>query len=1836
MRQGKSHVLAIFVGIALWTSISPVVAQPREASIQKSSPAIAEAVELLVAGYQADYLLTDVHSSILPEPGPATDIARKVMAENLQRARAQLRKSVIGYLQFQTANLLTQQERERELLFWVRSTESGLQEMIKTAPAVYEDSRNLLVEAQDEAKRAMRPAPLGTRELASTLSRLQSLWTGRIDAAYVIAATAHEFFSGAVRIVEVGHYKDVFVDPQLYGLRVADTNWNIFYLLQLTERYVEASTTEGLGSDMLGTRRAFLERERQTLLRIIIRLAYGSALVNPETNQPFLPKDRRVVGDAILKNLTEYIKIRSARPDASSLRIGEAMQRFESMTNSLEARLSSYISGGSEPSPREFFLAAGLVLSQEAMKPVEKYRNEYLQADKAVWESSLATLMRTNNSDLTFDSTNSIIVVRAALDQYLAEAESIAVMFRAAAGEDDPSELPEATQIVFKNFGFIVESADPATGDEKLAYHVPNSFQGLGDFVRGQQREAGIPGESFFEFINAKTVGMTLATTYLPSLGTRWMMAGIAAPTARGTAVAEFIVDAMVSASVDTTVELVTNYRKDGKFTAKWEKILLESFVLGALQDVAGNNLEKGLRGIVRDIGNDPGSAQLSEFFEDSMKGDPSRAKQFYEFVMVNSRMAQDAAIGMAFQTLVEGEAFNLAHLQAALLQGTLSRSVVGGANLTQARLRSILREKGAPKFVRDAFDSDPALAKEVIQHHNELARKESDLLKRHQLMVEVSGSSAEKHYEMMVRNEFPWADTQTLLLKEGISQKTLEQVGDIRWNTFDNIGFIARQLSEHQMQRSFGKFYEMEMKRNGGDTELSRELALKRQQWELALIKQKLQIPGARKANSDIDRSAFSVFMRQNMVEMWDLHARQFEGRELITSGEAIDANEYYNVFPFITESLAFHEDMAAIEVSGIPGANNHEEAMHAIALSGGMRHLDADEIDIYVTNIVDDILGSVRTEDLPKTRVAVAAFRERAKWAKQHVLDSRREIADIARNNGNPDADDPHADLQRAKDELYQRRLEEINEKRWELFQLEESIGSGSPAAKELRAEILRKASISMRDGINTYTSPVTLDVVISRIQSDFKGPKLDADGKPVFDEDGNPVMEKMKAADRLMDSTFNNAEGNKLSVFSDLDLEGMGFDQDSFLFEHIKKFNLGLENEAATGRALGKYLERVFLSDSARQLDIKAIRERPEDDPTRRLLESTEKLVANKGSPTAIVEILSNISRKNPRSSLNGVAEMFYLMEEAFPRFKGMTGVVSSGSQRPPPVGDRKLFNQTNGVIALMAADAMAKSKSTQTMIREAAGSDAVARYTSDRITEIDRELALRDEQLDGVRAAASDMRLRNWEKIDDLARQVSFRQGILENIPWRDQRATSYQAARNRQEGLRRDLMNLRSTPVSGDIDSILDKDPDDRIYRQLTNRVDWLNFLRAGYAKDHEEAKRVGEVTRVYKDMNLSGRWVCSTGARTAAVMNVAHKAGGLRGSFEAQLVVDKEALDAPFLADWAPEDAYVRLSSNFLEGRLRGSWWAPGVMVEPPEGSQLPPLPAGRTFEARVSKDGVMMRFTNAPHHPDVNIDWAALQCRVMEGIDSSPKSFVQISHQALPANLQSYDDTFGGIDSTLVTPDGTTSVPDYSIAIYRGRTIVRGPMVPAGNYRIRVTMGNSSENHSVEVLSRKMTKLTLRTGGLEISELSPSGSVRSVIEVHRTEDPTNSVYQGEYEAGQVIPLPPGYYDVSLTANGVQTIRNVEIESRRVTPIEAQWSELVVRAAPDHSDIASVVVSIAGLEASAIILPAKTVNPSERRYFLAAGEYSISIQTESGKKSEKVILTPQRRSFKTF
>lgn len=192
-------------------------------------------------------------------------------------------------------------------------------------------------------------------------------------------------------------------------------------------------------------------------------------------------------------------------------------------------------------------------------------------------------------------------------------------------------------------------------------------------------------------------------------------------------------------------------------------------------------------------------------------------------------------------------------------------------------------------------------------------------------------------------------------------------------------------------------------------------------------------------------------------------------------------------------------------------------------------------------------------------------------------------------------------------------------------------------------MRAEILRKASIAMRDGINTYTSPVTLDVVISRVQKDFKGPKLDPGGKPVLDRNGDPVMEKMKAADRLADSTFDNAKGNALEVFSDLDLEGMAFDQDSFIFEHIKKFNAGLENESQTGRALGKYLERIFLSDCARQVDIDAIRARPADDPTRRLLEITEHLVKSKGDLAGIVRILSEFSRQKPRTARNRSAPL-----------------------------------------------------------------------------------------------------------------------------------------------------------------------------------------------------------------------------------------------------------------------------------------------------------------------------------------------------------------------------------------------------------------------------------------------------------------------------------------------------------------------------------------------------------------------------------------------------------------
>ena len=163
-----------------------------------------------------------------------------------------------------------------------------------------------------------------------------------------------------------------------------------------------------------------------------------------------------------------------------------------------------------------------------------------------------------------------------------------------------------------------------------------------------------------------------------------------------------------------------------------------------------------------------------------------------------------------------------------------------------------------------------------------------------------------------------------------------------------------------------------------------------------------------------------------------------------------------------------------------------------------------------------------------------------------------------------------------------------------------------------------------------------PITvgLDIIVNQVQGKIR---------IIRDADGDLVRSKVSVADRLEDDNFALDKKPLSDYYSREDIEGIVHDQVMFIIEHINRFNAGAENEAATGRALGKYVERFFLAQKILGLDIGKVRQLPESNPTRRLLEFSQEIVRNKGSPAEIVKILTRESRLNPPTPGNGLAEL-----------------------------------------------------------------------------------------------------------------------------------------------------------------------------------------------------------------------------------------------------------------------------------------------------------------------------------------------------------------------------------------------------------------------------------------------------------------------------------------------------------------------------------------------------------------------------------------------------------------
>ena len=1809
-----------------FTSPSFALTDEEERIIQEEVSAKREEVFRLAGALQfpdGEYRVYDEYLNDIVFEGDLTKSYRKAVDD--------YRATIAAEAIYRTKDLTTNKEKADALIPLIVEAERYLVNIRQGIVGVY----------MHESREAFRRANVGPdayqRRIAAS-QKVKKLNVARLKLAYHRLTTLQLMFADLAGPVTLTDYPEL-TRRKPESIQAGRTlNWATYYIAQLVDRLVVVSSEiPELGYDR-DKQEYMYEQEREFLVTQVLELVYEGKIINLSTGVPFTKKQRRDVGDKIRENIADYMRVLPLRiqPDPQTLQ--KIAARIDTNANSVSYIMSQYTFGPNNPTPKEFFLAAKLALSEVSLRQADQFVNQYLLNEEEWWETGLGNVLRANDMNGVFAVDSSITSVRERIETFRVEAENLSVLFQQAYETDDPADLNSSTRDALIDFGVVVKYRNKETGKLQYQYHVVNAAHGIGDFIDKKAIKVDIPGKSVFDVVNPKNVAITIASTQIPGLGARWLGAGLeAAGTSRaGVMVGKFLLESTLSAGISVADQALTSYLKEDDFTLDFEKLLIETYGLGAIQKVAGDFSSHILEDFVRQASRSVNHQATRTFLKKALQEDPSKAREIFEFVNNVTGVAVDTSVGFALQPMIDGEPLDIAALQSMLLQSALAQAL----DTTSGSLRAQLEAKRAPKSLIDAIEADPKMSEEIKTAIRKRKDVETRMRQRFEASVSEQGFSASSHFDNMLTGEFGWDATKALLTSKNISDAQMEKVGKHRWDLINKNERDGRYIAIQDINHRFEDFYNHELSK-GHDPETARKEAMARVQYEINLISQDTTIPGARTKISDVDRSSASVFLRRAMVEVAETNARLRTGEPVVTTGQSIDANEYYGSLPLIKESAKFQEAMNRLnhpsigEELGLPAGINHENAMDAIGMSMAVRGASEDQAKVYFEARLREIVVDVQNGRIPQSEVSL--FHLKREWALTHLKNTRQELKGLAQMHMDKHGVDAKTAASRAQEDLYHKRLLKISNDGWELHRLLETAGQqpeNHAKALEVRARLMRRLQIANRDGINTYSSPATIDILISKVQSEVE----------ITQPDGTVVKKKFSEDERMEDPNFTIDKD--LNMYTLKNIESAIADQEMYVMKYINYYRNGKMNEVDLGRAIGKYMKRVYLFDAikgsqGRNNKIADIMALPEKHPKRQLLEHVRVLVKNKGDLAKLGEELAKIDRRAPKSQAGGLAELFYLMEKSYPRFRGMTGVVTDGPQAKPL--DLKVFTPESiltgaaGVLVDMIVSEQRKKKD----LREAAGEASLVQLIKDNITENEQEADYLQVQKEEIQALAKKHLTRNWKEIRRFGRLRDFWEGIQEALIWpqgilsgRSSNPDEWprSAARDvRDKAIKyhQEYEKWRNTELPGDVHASLMSDPLAQDYQRLHARIVSLQEEKGKLQKELEEAQERLLFQEPFIGLDMSGSWECQAVGQPVGTLYVTHNTADERNSFTAKL----------FQNDLEDDEPYLKFSGIYRFGRLLGTWHAPSIEVTPAL-DNLPTLTAARPFEAQVDKQNKHLRFPNSPMHDQIAIDWSNLSCMRTEEFATANEPYFSLQQASLPADMadQSDDPSFGALAVRILSPTGIET--EGSAQVYRGQVPMGGPWYREGNYLVRTGLHKQSVRERVTLQGGILNKVILKPGAIQLTERSPQGSVRTYYNVYDVDNPMEPVSSGTYGEDGVILLEPGTYNVQLEAVGFIRRHAITIGTGDLIPVEVSWGNLVLQAEDGKKLYIKSLrqgAMVGNESGKALNLSIDMLDPENRKEFLVPpGELVVEVDVEGVTIKKRIIVNDRQDTIVTF
>lgn len=1019
-------------------------------------------------------------------------------------------------------------------------------------------------------------------------------------------------------------------------------------------------------------------------------IAMTATMVDPATGRQLSASSRAIVGGQAIEYLAWRLERLDSREEFANLinwgrtrgDLGAEIQRYATQWSDYEiAKLAGPLLHEEHGS---YFAAVAAFIRREQTRVNTWYRDEYLAGDgRLSW--NLDQVFRVGFGADTGTAGSSDEAVRARIDRFMIDTDAAALAFEAAANAESPADLSSDQRTLLKMYGFV--AIDP---EGEYRFVTAEDNRRLHAHIAELNAVLDLPGATWMSVLSPKSVAIAAISVIVPELASARLVAAMsrAGFGARATLLGKLAADTVAGVLTDAAIE----YAERGRVDAG--RLVRESLVLGLGLQGLGPLSDGAARSLMQRIAGDPGVEEVAR----TLGRDLAAREAVQQAVGELLGLASETAATAAYQALADDAEIDVNAVLTIAVQGALSRTVA--AEFDQRRVSREEFMRLVPDRLRARLESNPYLGNRLFELVAASSQRLAEAKRKYTALADSTGAvKPETVFQACLRGEITWNEVRLLYAADPVGMRgsmiQLKNLRDAHFRKFVRDAQDAALVAA----RNEWEWAVLEARARGESSEAVAALNARYIE-EIDLITRELVTPGSGDPTSDIDRSAASELMRLQLRAIYRRGGGDGVAAEL-PSLISFDVNEYIAVFPQITANAKYVTDMAGLVAGDGYASLSHREAMEALSLAGAMQHMTEAQRDAFEAGRIASLAERAIVEggDGGGVQNAVARLREKFGVARASLKASEdRMAAAVRRESARRGLPEDHPAVQvEARDAVYSERMKQFND---DVFRLQ-SMGADAqrtPEALALRARIEREMSVAMRDGIETYSSPVGLDIVVNRVQA---AEKTLPDGTKV----------KMTVADRMMDPEFVVGKGD-LAQYTRAEAEAVLNDQLMFITEHINGFVTGHETCYEAGRALGKYIERAFLAMKMQGMDITMLRARPAQDPQRRLFEFASALVQNKGKPKELLAVLEQYAVRSPPTPETGLVELCRLVEEALPGMRGVTGYEGIGVARDAVTGSViDSAGDAPGIYRRMRMTVQRRRDSEQAILEQAFGPEAV---------------------------------------------------------------------------------------------------------------------------------------------------------------------------------------------------------------------------------------------------------------------------------------------------------------------------------------------------------------------------------------------------------------------------------------------------------------------------------------------------------------------------------------------